>query len=156
MAFAVIEVADDKDRRLLLDAKNNLAPPPQGLAFRLEQTIVGSNIVTSRVDWERDPVTITANEALAAKSAGAGHRPSEEEAEAFLKDLLLADGPVSTKQVKADADASGLSWTTVKRAKVRLGVKANKGGMNAGLEWECRRGPTGPKFHLNNVSPFLK
>jgi hypothetical protein len=41
MAFAVIDDAEDKDRRLFLHAKNNLAAPPQGLAFRLHQTIVG-------------------------------------------------------------------------------------------------------------------
>jgi putative DNA primase/helicase len=133
MAFAVIEDADDKDRRLLLHAKNNLAPPPQGLAFGLQQTIVGEpgkGIVASRVHWERDPVTITANEALAAESGNAGYRPSEE-AESFLRELL-ADGPVPAKQVKADADDTGLSWTTVRRAKERLGIKPHKAGMDAG------------------------
>jgi putative DNA primase/helicase len=40
VAMVVVEDSD-KDRRLLLHAKNNLAPPPQGLAFRLQQEIVG-------------------------------------------------------------------------------------------------------------------
>ena len=35
-AFAVIEDAENAGRYLVLHAKNNLAPPPQGLAFRLE------------------------------------------------------------------------------------------------------------------------
>jgi len=39
-AFAVIEDAEYDGRRLLLHAKNNLASPPQGLAFRLEQCLV--------------------------------------------------------------------------------------------------------------------
>ena len=38
IAFAVIEDADTKDRRLMLHAKNNLSVPPQGLAFRLKET----------------------------------------------------------------------------------------------------------------------
>ena len=65
-AFAVLEDPNDKDRRLFLHAKNNLAQPPQGLAFRLEQVVVEKGIVTSRVQWESEPITMTANEALAA------------------------------------------------------------------------------------------
>ena len=68
MAFAVIEDADDKDRRLMLAAKNNLAVLSQGLAFKLRQTIIAKGIVASRVDWDAEPVTITANEALAAEA----------------------------------------------------------------------------------------
>jgi RecA-family ATPase len=78
MAFAVIEDADNADRRLMLHAKNNLAAPPQGLAFKLQQTIVGdpgNGIVASRVDFEHEPVTITANEAMAADMGGTNTRP---------------------------------------------------------------------------------
>ena len=137
MAFAVIEDADDKDRQLLLHAKNNLAAPPQGLAFRLRQTIVDpdKDIFASWVDWEADPVTITANEALAAESGSASAKPSEE-AEAFLKELL-AVGPVSVKQVEREADEAGLAWRTVKRAKERLGVRVRRAGGIAGKgHWE--------------------
>jgi putative DNA primase/helicase len=62
-----------------------------------------------------------------------GYRPSEE-AESFLRELL-AHGPVPAKQVKADADDTGLSWTTVRRAKERLGIKPHKAGMDAGWLW---------------------
>ena len=48
-AFAVIEDAEHDGRRLFLHAKNNLAPAPQGLAFRLEQCLVGDGIVASRI-----------------------------------------------------------------------------------------------------------
>jgi putative DNA primase/helicase len=138
MAFAVIEDADDKDRRLLLHAKNNLAAPPQGLAFSLKRTIVGEpgkGIVASCVDWEPEPVTITANEALAAEIGNTGNRPSEE-AESFLRELL-SDGPVLAKQVKADADSAGLSWGTVRRAKSRLCLKVKREGFGPGssLHW---------------------
>ena len=50
-AFAVIDDAENDGRKLFLHAKNNLAAPPQGLAFRLEQTIVADSIVASRVVW---------------------------------------------------------------------------------------------------------
>ena len=156
MAFAVIEDAEDKDRRLLLHAKNNLAAPPQGLAFRLKQKIVGEpgrGIVASCVEWEREPVTITANEALAAEAASTGGSASGE-AENFLQELLEA-GPVPAKQVKTEADAAGLSWATVRRAKDRLGIKPHKAGMEAGWHWSLPKVlKPGEDAHLYNVSIF--
>jgi hypothetical protein len=120
-AFAVIEDADNEGRHLFLHAKNNLAPPPQGLAFRLEQTIVGDGIVASRVAWDTEPVAITANQALAAEAAGPDQRSALDAAEEFLREAL-AQGPVPQKGLKADAEGAGLSWATVRRAKDRVGV----------------------------------
>ena len=158
-AFAVIEDSSDTERRLLLHAKNNLAAPPQGLAFRLKQTIVGDlgkGIVASRVEWEHEPVTVTADEALAAEAAGAADTSSGVEAENFLQQLL-AEGPVPAKQVRADVDAAALSWSTVKRAKARLGIKAEKDGMDGGWSWSLpRRGSNlSEEDHVLNVSPFV-
>ena len=62
VALAVIEDAENPGRYLVLHAKNNLAPPPQGLAYRLEQTIIEADIVASRSVWETEPVTMTANQ----------------------------------------------------------------------------------------------
>src|SRR5262245_60559671 len=70
-AFAVMHDPDDENRRFFLHVKNNLAAPPQGLAFHLEQRIVGKpdkGIVASFVIWDAKPVSITANEALAAEA----------------------------------------------------------------------------------------
>ena len=158
-AFAVIEDSSDTERRLLLHAKNNLAAPPQGLAFRLKQTIVGDlgkGIVASRVEWEQEPVTVTADEALAAEAAGAANTSSGVEAENFLQELL-AEGPVPAKQVRADVEAAALSWSTVKRAKARLGIKAEKDGMDGGWSWSLpRRGSNlSEEDHVLNVSPFV-
>ena len=69
-AFAVIEDVEHEGRRLFLGAKNNLARPPQGLAFRLEQSLIEGGIVASRIWGGTEPVAITANEALAAEAAG--------------------------------------------------------------------------------------
>jgi hypothetical protein len=133
-AFAVIEDADNEGRYLFLHAKNNLAAPPQGLAFRLEQTIVGSDIVASRVWWETEPVSITANQALAAEAAGEDQRSAIEAAEEFLREVL-AGGPVPQKELKVDAEGAGLSWATVRRAKDRVGVivrRESEGASGAG------------------------
>jgi hypothetical protein len=132
-AFAVMEDPDDRNRKLFLHAKNNLAAPPQGLAFRLEQTIVGDGIVASRIVWETQPVTITANQALAAEAAGSDGTAGQQ-AEELLRDLL-AGGPIPQKEIKEAAEGNGLAWATVRRAKDRLGAKAQRqseGKMGAG------------------------
>jgi len=150
-AFAVLEDPNDKDRRLFLHAKNNLAEPPQGLAFRLEQFIVGEGIVTSRVMWEPEPLSITADEALAADGKSS---LALTEAECFLQ-ALLADGPVLSKQVDAEAQEAGVARATLRRAKANLGIKSYKDGMKGG--WFCAL----PKAlnstedaHLKDMSTF--
>ena len=131
-AFAVIEDAEQEGRQLLLHAKNNIAKAPQGLAFRVEQCLVADGIVASRIVWDREPVAITANEALTADAAGV-NRSVREEAAGWLRELL-ADGALPAKQVRSEADAAGHSWATVKRAKqagriehFREGGTADKG-----------------------------
>ena len=132
-AFAVIEDADNEGRMLVLHAKNNMAPKPQGLAYRLLQTIVCDNIVASYVHWDAAPVTISADEALGA-TEDKRDRSSRETAETFLRERL-AGGPVLQREVKADAEGAGLAWATVRRAKDRLGIKPEKSGMEGGWVW---------------------
>ena len=129
-AFAVIEDAEQDGRRLFLHAKNNLAPAPQGLAFWLEQTIVGGDIVASRISWDGEPVTITANEAMAADAGGTQTRNAVVEAAEFLE-ALLVNGPLPATQVKVEADAAGHSWATIKRAKKAAGIEACREGGTA-------------------------
>ena len=138
IAFAVIEDSDDKERRLLLHAKNNLSAPPQGLAFRLKQKIVGANgksIVASCVNWEPDPVSITANEALAAEAAQGERRTALEEAESFLRSMLAA-APVPVTKVVEDAKILGISDATLRRARADLKIKSTRvGGLGEEGTW---------------------
>jgi hypothetical protein len=130
-AFAVIEDPEDADHRLFLHAKNNLATPPQGLGFRLEQTIVVEGIVASRVIWDTEPVTITANQALAAEAAGPDQRTAKDEAEEFLRDIL-ADGPVPAKDVQEAARNHLISTATLRRAKATLKINIERDGFGPG------------------------
>ena len=161
VALAVIEDAENTGRYLMLHAKNNLAPPPQGLAYRLEQTIIESGIVASRVAWETEPVTMTANQAMAADTAGGEHRKAAEEAEEFLRDIL-AEGPIAARQIKEEADGACISWRTIKRAKAKLGIISQKADMASGWVWTLPEGgqecPKGASFKRwppsGNLAPF--
>ena len=70
VCFAVIEDPEDANRRLFLYVKGNVSAVPQGLAFRLDQTIVADDIVACRLAFETEPVIMTADQAVAAEAAG--------------------------------------------------------------------------------------
>jgi putative DNA primase/helicase len=135
-AFAVIEDTDNEGRILFLHAKNNLARKPQGLAYRLLQTLVGEQeILASYIHWDSEPVSISADAALRASEDG--DRSAATEAEEFLLDKLSA-GIVPAKEGEEHAHALGIAPRTLKRARKKLGVIAEKGGLKEGWTWRLR------------------
>ena len=124
-AFMVTRDAEDEIRRLFLPVKNNLAPLGKGLAFRLEQRLVADGIVGSSVAWETETVTITADQALQAADDRGGGGGAGADAEEFLREAL-AGGALAVIDLKADGKEAGLSWATIRRAKDRLGVVAQR------------------------------
>jgi putative DNA primase/helicase len=115
-AFIVVRDPDDPGRRLLLPTKNNLGPEGAGLGLRIEQVTTPSGLLAPTIFWDTIPVSVSANEALAA-SADLGSAPARNEAEDLLR-AMLADGPKPTRQIKSEAKESGLAaWPTVRRAK---------------------------------------
>ena len=81
--------------RLFLHVKNNISRAPQGLAFRLEQRLVGSDekgdFVASCIAWEGNVVEKTADEALRANDKK--EQTATADATEFLTNVL-ASGPV--------------------------------------------------------------
>ena len=140
-AFAVVEDAEQEGRRLFLHAKNNLAGPPQGLAFRLEQALVGDGIVASRISWDAEPVDITANEALAADAAGGGVRTAKAEAMEFLS-AALANGPVQATEIARMGREHGLTAKALRSARETLKVKIERDGFGPGSKslWSLQEG----------------
>ena len=133
-ARAVYIVAKDQEserRRLFLPAKNNVGNDTSGLAFCIESVALGP-IETSRVSWEAEPVTISADEVLTPE--GHEERTERREAEDWLRDIL-ADGPLAAKTIQQQAKDAGLAWITVRRAKDRLGIKPVKTRFDGGWEW---------------------
>lgn len=144
VAFAVVADAENEGRVLVLHAKNNLAPPQKGLAFRLEQHIVAEGVIGSTVVFESEHVAITADEALAA-DRDADTRSAKDEAAEFLASLL-AEGPQSVAKVQEEARAAGLlgddqhigQSKSFRLARSALGIKSRqaRGGKAAGWVWE--------------------
>lgn len=110
---------EDKKRRLLLPGKNNLAPEGDGLAF----TICGQ---PPAIVWERDPVAMTADDALATENSSESKRPGPEpaarnKAAEWLRNMLKT-GPMEAGKIKEEAKEAGYAWRTVQRAKDDLGI----------------------------------
>ena len=121
------------ERRLLLAVKNNLGPPAAGIGFHLAQSFVGNDILTSYVCWDSQPVTTTADEAIAA-SNNEGQTAMKEAME-FLRDELAAS-PQAAQDIKKAAASAGFSWATIRRAKDELKIRSVKGGLQDGWLWE--------------------
>jgi putative DNA primase/helicase len=113
--------------------KNNLGPPAAGLGFHLVRRVVSKDIVASQITWDSTPVTTTADQALAAASAGTTAQALDE-AEDFLRDELAA-GPRAVREIKVSAVGAGIAWRTVRRAQQKLGVKPHKAGLKEGWKW---------------------
>src|SRR5690606_3099183 len=94
-AFLIAKDPDNECRRLFLPMKNNIASDQTGLAFTVQShhlTAESGLIETSRVAWEPDPVTVTADDAMAAQG-NQEERSATAEAKEWLHDLLADAGP---------------------------------------------------------------
>ncbi|MBV8781097.1 MAG: AAA family ATPase [Phycisphaerae bacterium] len=127
--------------RLLLPGKNNLAPEGDGLAL----TIGGQ---PPSIRWQREPVRMTADDALAIENAGGsvdesrpGPAPIKRDAAAEWLAAELADlqeHPVAT--LREAAKAAGLSWRTVERVRDQLGALYHRATFGGGYVWRLPRG----------------
>jgi putative DNA primase/helicase len=117
LAFVAVEEAET-DRHLLLAVKNNLGPKADGIGYRIEQGATPQGIITSRIIWDSDPVTVTANEALAAAQENR-KGDARREAETFLEGYLEAQ-PIPAATVEAAAKENGISPRTLRRARESL------------------------------------
>jgi hypothetical protein len=136
IALAVIE---RDGRYLLLHAKNNLAPPPSGLSYKIQEALIqpsrieSSMIESSRVVWDGEHVSISADEAI--NSRKGREAPDRDDAEEFLKEFL-ASGPKKQGEVEDAAQGHLHAWRTVRRAAQKLKIKPKKDGMDGPWMWE--------------------
>ena len=127
-AFIVTPDEEDDTRMLLIPSKMNIAPMSSGLAYRIEGCLIehrAVSIPTSRIVYESAPISITANQALAALDSNAGSKPAEAEVEAFLRDVL-GRGPIDVSEVETMARAAGLLGENQRLAQNKAFQRARK------------------------------
>jgi hypothetical protein len=137
--YAVLDDPEDKDSKLFVKAKNNLAKDTKALRYGMgvktvgHDTKLGIDINAPYIIWHPQHVEITANEAMQAAS---GHT-AKREAREFLLERLEA-GPVNSDDLVAEAKQEGIAKRTLDRAKKELGIKSRKqhGDIAGGWTWE--------------------
>lgn len=129
--YVVVDDAENDKARLFVKAKNNLAPDKDALRFMVGVQMVGhdpdtqAEIWAPHVLWDSQHVKVTATEAMEAEAGGGSGRAARREAEDFLR-LRLANGPMPQADLKEEAEANDISFSTLKRAKKELRITANK------------------------------
>src|SRR5262245_34068060 len=133
--YAVLDDPDDKNSKLFVKAKNNLAPDKKALRYGIGVKTVGHDvrlgvdIEAPYILWHAQHVEITANEAMSA-----GGHTAKREAREFLLEGLGA-GPAKASDILEEAQQEGLAVRTLKRAKKDLGIKSRKTPSKFDGEW---------------------
>jgi len=111
---------DDPARRLLVPGKCNQSAQPTGMAFTIEGDPV-------RLEWDPDPVEVTADDALSRERNGSGGHSAVDEAVDWLR-TALSGGPRPSKELEEEARKNKISGKTLERAKKEIGVESRPGG----------------------------
>lgn len=125
---------DNSATRVLARAKSNISDDQDGIGYTMENYAMEDGLEAIRVVWG-ECIEGSASDILADVEGSSDEEPGAlKNAESFLISLLSA-GPVSVKQIKADAEGAGHAWKTVERAKKSLGVESYKEGMKGPWFW---------------------
>ena len=93
--WLIHEDAEDRNRRLMVSVKCNIAAEATGLAFRIHDSGCGPVIA-----WEDEPVSIPADDLLRSAAAAADDRPE------IIRAIQnsLSDGPKSFETITEDVE----------------------------------------------------
>lgn len=108
-----------------------------------------SGIETSRILWERDPVSMTADEAMQPPPEN-GERTMTEDAVELLR-AILTNGPLLARDIKRQATDAGISDKTLRTARQRLNVTVDREGFGA----TQRRSGRSVLAHSYPQTPFM-
>jgi hypothetical protein len=140
----IVKDAENPENRKLIVDKTNIGHKPLGLTYLIQAHDIagetGEVIGTSRICWGTKYIDESADEAM---SENKDQDPTKtEDAVEFLK-IVLADGPMLTTDIEAEAKAArvlgrdediGQSWP-FRAARKRLGVITRKTGLLGGWQW---------------------
>lgn len=121
-------------QRVMMRAKSNIGPDTGGFDYSLALVEVAPGVEGQRVQWGAMRKG-SARDILAAAEA----EPTADDASAgdvadVLKQLL-ANGPQPAKEVQAEVEAAGFSWSQAQRTAGRMGILRKKTGMKGGWVW---------------------
>jgi putative DNA primase/helicase len=140
--YAVLDDPEDKNSKLFVKAKNNLAPDKKALRYGFGVKTVGHDpklnvdIDAPYIVWHPQHIELTANEAMQAATGQSGY--AGREARDFLFERLEGGRQVKADDLFEEAEQTGISKVTLKRAKKKLGIKSRKtpGKFDGEWTWE--------------------
>ncbi len=130
-AYIVAKDQDNPERRLFLPIKNNIGNDQTGFGFAIVSHMLDNGIQTSRVEFEAEPVTVRADDALITDN---DERTALDDAKEFLRETL-GDNEVPVKGLRKQADDAGHSWPTIRRAANQLGIEKHRTGFGKEGSW---------------------
>src|SRR5262245_11059862 len=142
--YAVLDDPEDKNSKLFVKAKHNLARDTRALRYGMGVRKVGHDkrlgvdIEAPFIVWHPQHVEITANEAMAAAEG----RTAKREAREFLLERLEA-GTVNSDDIIEEAMQEGIAVMTLRRAKKELGIRSRKQRGSADGAWVWELPPQG-------------
>ncbi len=146
---------ENPKRRLLLDAGTNLAEDPPGLAYR---------IVNGRLEWEENPVHLTADDVLEAEakarteaaSAGGGGKQvgRVDQAVEWLRGLFTAQAEIPSAAIFDQGKRKGFSRDVLFEAKKVLELRAVKIGNSWSWRFEPEEAPEPVGTNGRHDAPF--
>ena len=145
--YAVLDDPEDKNSKLFVKAKNNLAPDKKALRYGMgvrkvgHDAKLGKDIDAPYIVWHPQHVDISANEAMA---AAGGHTAKREVKEFLLK--RLEAGPVESDGVLEEAKQEGIAEKTLRSAKKELGIRSRREGGSTGT-WFWELPPKKTTYH---------
>jgi hypothetical protein len=132
--------------RYLLPIKSNIGSDRLGLAYRIDNEMVGRTD-HPWIAWEPEPVTLNIDELAGRKRKASdddvdlsGMAGVSEKGEKLMEAMewlvwRLAGGELSKQEILACSRRDGISRGTLDRAKVELGIRPRKRGFGQGATW---------------------
>ena len=161
-AWFVAKHPQDESRRIFTPLKNNVGNDREGFAYAIEGVDLAGGINTSKVVFEPTPIEISAEDALQTSQDNDHDGGAIGEAKSFLLQAL-SDGPKPVQSILKEAKAADVKVITLRRAKLKLKVKATKSQMTSGWQWSLPVQGDQPSGHddhehldhLRKNRPFL-
>ncbi len=157
-AFVIEADPADENRRLLLQAKNDLARDPGTLAFRITEQESEPQQTAARIEFEPQHHSLNARE-FAARQAR-GFNSARAEAIEFLRSLFGSASELAIRHIEQEARAAGLikekqtlnQCRVLRDARMAMGLAMTREGRDGGA-WVWVK-PSAPKLVV--VSPPLQ